>query len=91
MYYFMEEKIFPRILDLLIQHFDTLPLQPEEITLDTQLHEDLDLDSLDIVDFILLVETNFNVKLDMNDAKNTHTLRDLANAVLTQNPSLCAG
>ena len=85
----MEEKLFPRLVDLLTSHFDNMP-PAEDITLDTPLQEELALDSLDLVDFILLVETNFNVKLDMNDAKNTHTLRDLASAILTVNPSLCA-
>lgn len=84
----MEEKLFPYIVDLLIKLFDTMPSQ-EEITLDTRLQEDLNLDSLDTLDFILAVETQFGVKLDMNNAKNTRTLRDLVQAVITLNPDAC--
>ncbi len=86
----MEEKVFPRIQELLMMHFDNMPSQ-EEICLDSSLREDLNLDSLDILDFILLLETNFNIKLDMNNAKNTHTLRDLAKAIVTVKPELCEG
>lgn len=84
----MEKKLFPRIAALLTAHFDNMP-PAEDIHLDDNLHEDLNLDSIDIVDFIMMCETNFNVKLDMTNAKNTHTLRDLIRSIIEQKPSLC--
>jgi acyl carrier protein len=84
----MEEKLFARIVALLTAHFDNMPAA-EDIHLDDNLHEDLNLDSIDIVDFIMMCETNFNVKLDMTDAKNTHTLRDLIRSIIEVKPSLC--
>ena len=84
----MEEKLFARIVALLTAHFDNMPAA-EDIHLDDNLHEDLNLDSIDIVDFIMMCETNFNIKLDMTDAKNTHTLRDLIRSIIEVKPSLC--
>lgn len=84
----MEEKLFPRVAWLLNAHFDQMP-PVEDIDIDDRLHDDLGMDSLDTVDFILAVETNFNVKLDMANAKNVITVRDLCRAIIEQNPSLC--
>lgn len=71
-----EQEYLARIRKLLQARFDNIP-SVEEIDLDTDLMEDLPLESLDMVDLILTCETSFNVKLDMADAKNTHTIRQL--------------
>ena len=71
-----EQEYLARIRELMQARFDNIP-QVEEIDLDTDLMEDLPLESLDMVDLILTCETAFNVKLDMADAKNTHTIRQL--------------
>jgi acyl carrier protein len=36
------------------------------------------------------VETAFDIKLDMADAKNTKTIRDLINFIREVKPELCA-
>lgn len=71
-----EQEYLARIRELMQARFDNIP-PVEEIELDTDLMEDLPLESLDMVDLILTCETAFNVKLDMADAKNTHTIRQL--------------
>lgn len=71
-----EQEYLARIRELMQARFDNIP-PVEEIELDTDLMEDLPLESLDMVDLILTCETSFNVKLDMADAKNTHTIRQL--------------
>lgn len=71
-----EQEYLARIRELMQARFDNIP-PVEEIDLDTDLMEDLPLESLDMVDLILTCETSFNVKLDMADAKNTHTIRQL--------------
>lgn len=71
-----EQEYLSRIRELMQVRFDDIP-QVEEINLDTDLMEDLALVSLDMIDLILTCETTFNVKLDMADAKNTHTIRQL--------------
>lgn len=71
-----EQEYLARIRELMQARFDNIP-PVEEIELDTDLMEDLPLESLDMVDLILTCQTAFNVKLDMADAKNTHTIRQL--------------
>lgn len=71
-----EQDYLARIRELMQARFDNIS-PVEEIELDTDLMEDLPLESLDMVDLILSCETAFNVKLDMADAKNTHTIRQL--------------
>lgn len=71
-----EQEYLARIRELMQARFDNIS-PVEEIELDTDLMEDLPLESLDMVDLILTCETAFNVKLDMADAKNTHTIRQL--------------
>ena len=60
------------------------------VTIDDNFAEDLDLESLDLVDLIMGVETAFDIKLDMADAKNTKTIRDLINFIREVKPELCA-
>lgn len=72
----IEQEYLARIRELMQARFDNIS-PVEEIELDTDLMEDLPLESLDMVDLILTCETAFNVKLDMADAKNTHTIRQL--------------
>ena len=71
-----EQEYLARIRELMQARFDDIP-QVEEINLDTDLMEDLALVSLDMIDLILTCETTFNVNLEMADAKNTHTIRQL--------------
>ena len=71
-----EQEYLARIRELMQARFDNIP-PVEEIDLDTDLMDDLPLESLDMVDLILTCEMAFNVKLDMSDAKNTHTIRQL--------------
>ena len=71
-----EQEYLARLRELMQARFDNIP-PVEEIDLDTDLMEDLPLESLDMVDLILTCETSFNVKLDMPYAKNTPTIRQL--------------
>lgn len=71
-----EQEYLARIRELMQARFDNIP-SVDDINLDTDLMEDLPLVSLDMIDLILTCETAFGVKLDMADAKNTHTIRQL--------------
>lgn len=84
-----EKELFNRILDVMEARFDNMPPR-DSITIDDNFSEDLDLESLDLVDLIMGVETAFDIKLDMADAKNTKTIRDLINFIREVKPELCA-
>lgn len=83
-----ENELFNRILDVMEARFDNMPPR-DSITIDDNFSEDLDLESLDLVDLIMGVETAFDIKLDMADAKNTKTIRDLINFIREVKPELC--
>lgn len=82
-----EKELFTRIIDLMEARFDTLP-PTDTITIDDSFADDLALESLDLVDLILGVETAFGVQLEMADAKNTKTIRDLINFLVAEKPEL---
>ena len=84
-----ENELFNRILDVMEARFDNMPPR-DSIIIDDNFSEDLDLESLDLVDLIMGVETAFDIKLDMADAKNTKTIRDLINFIREVKPELCA-
>ncbi len=65
--------IITKVNDFLEDEFevDTDDIQPEANLKDT-----LELDSLDYVDLVVTVESNFNVKLDAEDFVDINTLQD---------------
>lgn len=65
--------IINKINDFLIDEFE---VDVEDITLGANLKDTLELDSLDYVDLVVSVESNFNVKLDAEDFINVITLQN---------------
>ncbi|MCK5637345.1 MAG: acyl carrier protein [Flavobacteriaceae bacterium] len=65
--------IISKINDLLIDEFE---VETEDIQLESNLKDTLELDSLDYVDLVVSVESNFNVKLDADDFGSVITLKD---------------
>ncbi len=54
---------------------------PEEITLDTDIHTDLALNSLELVNFAVEVEEEFDVVIPDKEAMGIHTVGDVINIV----------
>lgn len=55
---------------------DEFEVENEDITPDANLKDTLELDSLDYVDLVVSVESNFSVKLDADDFFDVVTLQD---------------
>ena len=72
------EKIIQTINDFLVDEFevDSAVISPE-----ANMKESLDLDSLDYVDLVVIIQSNFGVKLEGKDFENIHTFEDLYNIV----------
>lgn len=68
-----KEVIIEKIDDFLIDEFE---VGEEEIAPGANLKETLELDSLDFVDLVVAVESNFGVKLVGEDFINVVTLQD---------------
>ena len=63
--------IFENVRDALAQQFE---VEPETITPDTNLIDDLGADSLDVVELIMALEDEFGVKISDDDAAKLTTV-----------------
>ncbi len=70
--------IINKINDFLIDEFE---VDAEELLPEANLKETLELDSLDFVDLVVSVESNFNVKLVAEDFVGIITLQDFYNFI----------
>ena len=70
--------IFLKIKEILISEFQ---LDADSISPEKQLDEDLDLDSLDMVDIILALSDYLHVKIDPALFKDACIVQDLADSV----------
>lgn len=76
-----KEVIIEKINDFLIDEFE---VEEENIAPGANLKEALELDSLDFVDLVVSVESNFGVKLVGEDFVNVLTLQDFYNLIETK-------
>ncbi len=60
---------------------DEFEVEPQDISPEANLKETLDLDSLDFVDLVVSVESNFGVKLVGEDFLNVVLLEDFYNLI----------
>lgn len=57
-------------------------IDPAAITLDTNLYEDLEIDSIDAIDLIDYIKRETGYKLQAEDFRNVRTVNDVVQAVL---------
>lgn len=70
--------IYQKINEILVEEFE---VEEEVIRPEASLKESLDLDSLDYVDLVVIIESNFGVKLVEADFKEVVTFQDFYNVV----------
>lgn len=73
-----KEVIIKKINDFLIDEFE---VDSENITPEANLKDTLELDSLDFVDLVVSIESNFGVKLVGEDFINVISLEDFYNLI----------
>ncbi|RMC41646.1 MULTISPECIES: acyl carrier protein [unclassified Lactobacillus] len=73
-----EEEIFIKIRDILA---DNLEVDKDKITLNTDFTNDLDADSIDLVEFILQLEDEFGSEISDEDAEKIKTVGDAVNYI----------
>ena len=66
--------IFENVRDALAQQFE---IDPETITMDTSLVDDLGADSLDVVELIMSLEDLFGISITDEDAAQLDTVRKI--------------
>jgi acyl carrier protein len=68
------EEILERIRTSLVELFQ---LEPERITVQARLYEDLEIDSIDVVDLMDEVQKQTGRKVTPEDFRSVHTVGDL--------------
>ena len=73
-----KEEIFNTIKEILVKDFCC---EESKVKIESNLVEDLDLDSIDAVDLIVKLQSKINQKVDPEDFKQIRTLQDVVDAV----------
>lgn len=68
-----QEEIIAKINEFLIDEFE---VDADKIIPTSNLRETLELDSLDYVDLVVIIESNFGFKVVAEDFINIHTFQD---------------
>lgn len=69
-----KEEITTRVLAIMSTLFDNLA--EDTLTPDLSFKSDLGLESIDIIDLVMAVETAYNISIDMTNAKSLTTIQD---------------
>ena len=71
-------EIEAKLVDLLV---DELGLDRDDITMEARFEEDLDVDSLGVVELLMALEDNFDVKIPDEEAEKITTVGEAAEMV----------
>lgn len=69
-----KEEIFDKLKELVV---DQLGVDDDEVTTEATIQEDLGADSLDLVDLVMAVEEEFDVKIADEDLEGIKTVGDM--------------
>ena len=72
------DEIFSKLKEIIIEK---LHVNENDITLDAKFTDDLGADSLDIIEIMMQIESEFNVEIPDEDAQKMVTLRDLVDYI----------
>jgi acyl carrier protein len=66
--------VFDKVCDIVAQQ---LNIEKEDITPETNLQEDLHIESLDMIEYIVIVEHEFDIDIPDEDMPNLATIQDV--------------
>ena len=69
---------FEKVKSILV---DGLDLEEDQVTLESKIKEDLGADSLDMVDLIMSIEDEFDIKVAESDTASIKTVGDIVNHI----------
>lgn len=73
-----QQEIFAVLTDILVDEFE---IDQDEISLEANLYQDLDLDSIDAVDLVVKLREITGKKIDPEAFKQVRTVEDVVNEV----------
>lgn len=66
--------VFDKIKEMLAEQLDA---DPDEMSMDTKIAEDLEADSLDVVELLMSIEDEFEVEIPDEEIENLKTIGDV--------------
>lgn len=75
-----KEEVALEIKGLLAETFE---LDPELIVPEAKLIEDLDLDSIDAVEIVIILEEKYNKKISETQLRNIETIQDITDIIVS--------
>jgi acyl carrier protein len=73
------EEVFEQVKSILV---DTLSVDEDKVTMEARFQEDLETDSLDLVELVMTMEEKFGVKIADEEAAEIKTVGDAVDFVL---------
>ena len=70
--------IFEKVREIICEQFD---VDEESVTLDTDIREDLDADSLDMVDLVMSFEDEFKIEVPDSAIETVKTVDDIVKLI----------
>ena len=74
----VRERIYTQLVGILEELFE---VEPSAVTLESELYDDLDIDSIDAVDMMVKVKELTGKRLDPEDFKDVRTVGDCVDAI----------
>lgn len=69
---------FEKVKEIIV---DTISCEPEEVTMEATISDDLDIDSLDAVELNMALEEEFDVEISDEELFAMKTVADIVNAI----------
>ncbi|MGX7111762.1 acyl carrier protein [Gemella cuniculi] len=70
--------IFEEVKEIIVKY---IKIDPEKITLESKLNEDLDADSIDIADVVMDIEEKYGFEFSDEDAESIKEIKDLVKVI----------
>ena len=70
--------ILEEVIEIITKY---IKIDPERITLESRLNEDLDADSIDIADVVMDIEEKYGFEFSDEDAENIVAIKDLVKVI----------
>lgn len=75
------EEVFERVNEILVE---TLSVDEDKVTMEARFQEDLETDSLDLVELVMTMEEKFGIKITDEEAAEIKTVGDAVDFVMTR-------
>jgi len=74
---------YDKVLGTVVSIVSRLVKADTELSADTELQEDVGMTSLQVMDLVLEIEEEFDISFPLNRLPDIHTVKDLAQEILT--------